>query len=257
MYFSTVSIYQGRLKMHIKKIFIISIVILISSTIVFARTYTSPNYSLVNPRIVVSGGNADSLNYHLENVELGNLSGGHSSSAHYSLNTFVIDEETPPNPPTINPVTSPTNDITRTQTLSGTKDRNTSIYINGYERVPLNTSTTWSYRVDLSEGTNTFVITAKNESGLESEPAEPSPVTIILDTIPPLIVIEYPLADYTIVTITPFVVQGTIDGVTFTQTENLSLGVNPITINATDNAGNSSSKGIEVYLAREPIAPPQ
>lgn len=92
---------------------------------------------------------------------------------------YKLDSE-PPLPPTLNPVTSPTN--VSSQTLTGTKDVGTSIYINGYLVVPLNNETIWSYNQALTEGNNDLIITACNKYGLESDSIA---VNIFLDTSAP------------------------------------------------------------------------
>ncbi len=84
---------------------------------------------------------------------------------------------TPPTTPTVNPVVSPAN--INTQTLSGAKEVNSSIRINGVERVALDGLTTWSKSVNLSEGINNFSITSKDASNNESAAAA---ATIFLDT---------------------------------------------------------------------------
>ena len=93
---------------------------------------------------------------------------------------ITIKDITPPNQPTINEVSSPTN--ISTQILSGTKDANTSIWINGTEAVPLNSSTDWSYSLELIEGENNLSITSRDVSGNESTAVI---ANIILDTIKP------------------------------------------------------------------------
>ena len=93
---------------------------------------------------------------------------------------ITIKDITSPNQPTINEVSSPTN--ISTQILSGTKDANTSIWINGTEAVPLNSSTDWSYSLELIEGENNLSITSRDVSGNESTAVI---ANIILDTIKP------------------------------------------------------------------------
>ena len=84
--------------------------------------------------------------------------------------------------PTLNSVTTPTS--VATQTISGTKEMNTSIWLNGAQIVELDSSTTWSYNLALVEGDNNISLTSKNNVGLESQPAS---ATIFLDSIPPII----------------------------------------------------------------------
>lgn len=174
--------------MSLKRIFVISIAILISSSLAFALTHTSPNYALKDAKIVVSAGKANSDNYSFNDVGVGSVFGGVATSANYSIDaTNLAKGPTPesPNPPTVNPVTSPT-DIS-TQTLTGTKDKDTAIYINGYLIVPLDSETTWSYEITLVEGNNDLIITARNKYGLDSESVL---VTIILDTTPAVLSIS-------------------------------------------------------------------
>jgi hypothetical protein len=87
-----------------------------------------------------------------------------------------------PAAPTINTVTSPTN--TATQTISGTKKTNTSVWLNGAQVVELDDSATWSYNLPLNEGRNNISLTSKNIVGLESQSIS---ATIFLDSIPPII----------------------------------------------------------------------
>jgi len=63
-------------------------------------------------------------------------------------------------------VLSPTN--ISPQTLSGTKEPNTSIWINGVEILLINFEITWSYSFNLSEGTNNISITSRDAAGNES-----------------------------------------------------------------------------------------
>ncbi len=70
---------------------------------------------------------------------------------------------TRPNVPTLKPVTSPT--LTPVQVLSGTKDAQTSLSINGIEVTPLNDSTGWSYEASLAVGLNRFEIACRSTTG--------------------------------------------------------------------------------------------
>lgn len=164
-----------------RKILLILIILPIFFYTVLAFSYVSPNYSLLDVRIDTSKGKANSWGYCLEHVTIGSIIGGKSFSANYSLDaTNVPYQDIRPNPPTLNPVTTPTN-ITP-QVLSGTKDKNTSIYINGYEAMPINNETDWSCSQTLLEGDNYLIITARSSQGLESNPVY---AIITLDTSPP------------------------------------------------------------------------
>src|SRR3989338_4616664 len=94
-------------------------VFMMSSSRAFARTYTSPAFTLQNARIVFAGGKASSQNYLLRNVGIGNAFGSKAQSENYSLDLSRNgnDRALLPQPPTLNPVTTPTN--IATQTLSG------------------------------------------------------------------------------------------------------------------------------------------
>ncbi|MBA7549401.1 hypothetical protein ES705_41882 [subsurface metagenome] len=78
---------------------------------------------------------------------------------------IILDISTP-TIPGLDTITSPTN--ISPQILSGTKETNTSIWINGVEVVPLNSSTDWSYSYNLSEGANNISITSRDAAGNES-----------------------------------------------------------------------------------------
>jgi hypothetical protein len=99
---------------------------------------------------------------------------------------IVINDTTPPAQPTLNATTSPTN--ISPQILSGTKEPNSSIWINGVEVVSLNLSTEWSYTYNLSEGTNNILITSQDTIGNESLSVS---AVIVLDTDVP----EAPILD--------------------------------------------------------------
>lgn len=70
--------------------------------------------------------------------------------------------------PTINSFKLTTSEAT--QVLSGGKDINTAIIINGQEVVPLNNETSWQATVALHYGRNTFSIVARSAVGYESDP---------------------------------------------------------------------------------------
>lgn len=73
----------------------------------------------------------------------------------------------PPNIPVISTIDLHTNE--ETQIISGTKDANTSLLLNGEEIVSINDSTNWLYEISLVEGDNNISLTSQNSSGLESE----------------------------------------------------------------------------------------
>lgn len=95
---------------------------------------------------------------------------------------ITINDITPPAQPTLDTVLSPTN--VSPQTLSGNKESNTSIWINGVEVISANSGTTWSYDFELTEGENSILIVSKDTVGNKSNEIY---ATIILDTIAPAI----------------------------------------------------------------------
>jgi parallel beta-helix repeat protein len=165
--------------------------------------------------------------------------------------SITINDITPPAQPTLNAVTSPTN--ISTQALSGTKEPNTSIWINGVEVVLLDPSTDWSHPFNLSEGTNNISITSWDAAGNESAPIT---TTIILDTSAP----GAPTLDAVVspTNVTPQILSGTKDTnssilingaeiisvnsfVNWSYSYNLTEGNNNISITSRDAAGNESS----------------
>ncbi|MCK5766871.1 MAG: hypothetical protein KAH35_00650, partial [Candidatus Atribacteria bacterium] len=89
--------------------------------------------------------------------------GALSDSVQWKIN---VNDVTPPSKPTLDAVTSPTN--ISTQILSGTKESNSSIWINGTEAVAINSSTNWSFNYNLSEGGNDISVTSRDMAGNES-----------------------------------------------------------------------------------------
>jgi hypothetical protein len=226
------------------------IIMLVYSCDVFAFSYSSPSFVMKKARIVVSGGKATSYLYSLDNVRIGENFGGKAQSANYTLDATDVKETTaslPPNPPTLDPVITPTN--VSPQALSGSKDSDTSIYINGYSKVLQDGAITWNCDWTLSEGDNYLLLTARNSYGLESDVVY---ATITLDTVLPAIVITNPPAD-TLVHIDQINVEGTVDGASFIEQKQLNLGINLVLINKTDQAGNASNQSVEIYRARQPI----
>jgi parallel beta-helix repeat protein len=165
---------------------------------------------------------------------------------------IAINDTSPPTQPILNTVTSPTN--ISSQTLSGTKEANSSILINDTEVVSINSSTNWSYSYNLSEGTNNISITSRDSVGNESSSVI---TTIILDTDAP----ETPTLEDVVspTNISPQTLSGTkkantsiwINNIevipvnsstTWTYDFNLSEGENNISITSKDSAGNESSE---------------
>ena len=165
---------------------------------------------------------------------------------------ITINDITLPAQPTLDALTSPTN--VSPQTLSGTKETNSSIWINGVEAVPLDSSVNWSYSFNLSEGTNNISITSRDASGNESASIT---ITIVLDTGAP----EAPTLDAVTspTNISTQTLSGTketnssiwINGIevipvnsstTWTYDFNFSEEENNLSITSKDSAGNESSE---------------
>jgi len=165
---------------------------------------------------------------------------------------ITINDITLPAQPTLGAVTSATN--ISSQTLSGAKEVDTSIWINGVDVVPLDSSVNWSYSYNLSEGTNNISITSRDAAGNESAPIT---TIITLDTSAP----GAPTLDAVVspTNISPQTLSGTKEATTsilinntevipanssttWTYDFNLSEGENNISITSKDSAGNESSK---------------
>ncbi|MDO9555207.1 MAG: right-handed parallel beta-helix repeat-containing protein, partial [Atribacterota bacterium] len=82
------------------------------------------------------------------------------------INTTIILDISAPTIPGLDTITSPTN--ISSQTLSGTKETNSSILINGAEVISLNSSVNWSHSYNLSEGANNISVTSRDAAGNES-----------------------------------------------------------------------------------------
>lgn len=165
---------------------------------------------------------------------------------------ITINDITLPAQPTLGAITSPTN-ISH-QTLSGAKEVDTSIWINGVDVVPLDSSVNWSYSYNLSEGFNDISITSRDIAGNESSSIT---TTILLDTGAP----AAPALDAVVspTNISPQTLSGTKEATTsilinnievvpvnssttWTYDFNLSEGENNISITSKDSAGNESSE---------------
>jgi len=177
--------------------------------------------------------------------------------------TVYLDTKAPTRP-TVNPVSSPT--ALSTQTLSGTKEVNTSIWINGAEVVPIDSSASWSYEVPLDPGDNSFIILSKDGAGNESTSVT---VGINFDPQASVIIIDSPLdgtlTNYALITVTGTVddpnssvwvngIEATLNGNTFAAQDVplLRPGSNIITAQATNSLGRTSVAKIIVILGSFP-----
>jgi len=93
-----------------------------------------------------------------------------------------------PSTPILDEITSPTQESA--QIVSGTKDADSAIIINGTLAVPINGETSWNYTLSLSEGNNSLTVYAQNESGLVSGTINRE---IVRDTTAPELVSSIPV----------------------------------------------------------------
>ncbi len=103
----------------------------------------------------------------------------------------IMVDTHPPARPTVGTLGNSLPDVTTASltTLSGTKTRGTSIWINGTRAVPTNDETIWSANVALVEGDNDISIVAKDLAGNESAADR---ITIVVDNLPPIVTFQPP-----------------------------------------------------------------
>lgn len=102
---------------------------------------------------------------------------GNTSSS--TMISIVLDTIAPL-APVVFPVASQVS--TSSILISGTKESDTSLLLNGVEIISLGTEVTWSTMVFLMEGNNVFYFQAKDQAGNLSSPTT---VSVMLDTVPP------------------------------------------------------------------------
>ena len=85
-----------------------------------------------------------------------------------SYSTWNFSVTAPVAAPTINAFLSPTSNPA--QTLSGTKDANTSIWINEVQKVPIDGLATWSVAITLAEGQNNIVAIVECSHANDTKP---------------------------------------------------------------------------------------
>ena len=84
--------------------------------------------------------------------------------------SYTIEDATVVPAPTINPVVTPTNQPS--QKLTGTKEANSSLWLNGTQIVAYGADTSWEFVMTLVEGENMISLVAKDETGNSSTPTE-------------------------------------------------------------------------------------
>jgi len=88
------------------KLYITLLILLLAAQTTYAQPLASPSYSLMNPRIAISGSSATSSNYSLNRVSIGNILGGKAESSNYTLDVTKASLEALeplPEPDTIPP----------------------------------------------------------------------------------------------------------------------------------------------------------
>jgi len=207
----------------------------------------STHYTLTEVKIGSSDNKAVSSGYILDSVEIGSIFAGKIQSTNYNLEAVsaapgILE------PPTVNDVTTPTN--SSMQTLSGTKKRGTSIYINGNLVVILNSEVTWSCDIELAEGNNELSVTLRNGEGRESEPVY---VNILLDATAPTITLSQPQTPINQDVSLSYTVsdnnsaQGDIT-VTGDESPYTQEGSYSVSLTATDEAGNTIVSNVVLFV---------
>jgi len=178
----------------------------------------------------------------------------------------IVLDTIPPASPVVEPAASPVS--TPTVIVSGTKESETSLLLNGVEVVPFGADISWSSLVSLSEGNNIFSFQAKDLAGNMSSPTI---VAVVLDTIPP----SAPLVlSFTTPTNIPTQnISGVkepqsslwlngiervpiSDGMLWSLSVGLVEGTNLLTFTSTDSVGNTSlPTSITIVLEIPPLAP--
>jgi len=185
-----------------------------------------------------------------------------------SASVGVTLDSTAPAAPVISASASPTN--VATLTLAGTAEAMASVKL--YASATLLGTVTADAQgnftlpnVTLVEGTNSFTASAMDSAGNESFAS--APVTVVLDTVPPVITVTAP-EESAFFSVPQVSVAGTLDEAValltvndlpvtpqesgFEQTLALTPGANSITLVATDLAGNSATKTVVVTLDSTP-----
>lgn len=172
-----------------------------------------------------------------------------NTSATTATGTIASDTTTPTEPL----MTSSTGTVASSSyTLTGTKEKYSSIFNAGSEIVSITGSTSWSASTGLVEGTNTFTLSSRDYTGNESTTGT---YTVTLDTIAPVT----PTITYTATSnVSPAIITGNTEANAqmyvngtyyagadstgyFTVVADLSAGINTILITAKDGVGNTSA----------------
>lgn len=146
----------------------------------------SPAYQLVTDGVTSGGESCTDGHARVARSVIGEPIANDVATASYKLSEghFVTQHQLllllPHQAPAINPVITPT--AVTTQTLTGTKAPDTSLWLNGVQIVPLNADMAWSYILSLVQGTNVLNLLTKDAVGNASATIT---TAILLDTTPP------------------------------------------------------------------------
>ena len=156
--------------------------------------------------------------------------------------TITVRDTRPPATPAVSNLVLPVN--TLSVELQGTKEVDSSILVNGIEKVAVNNSTEWQTTIGLpNEGDNYFTITSKDQSGNESGILQ---INIIRDTAPPVVQLTSP----TLSNNPSYLLTYTVDENPNSETIPLAVGDNTINKTIADDAGNETQANWLVRLER-------
>ena len=144
--------------------------------------------------------------------------------------TIILDTTAPAI--SINSVPSPTNqNVTLSYTVTDNFTPFNEIQVTGDNSPYIN------------EGSHNVTLTAKDKANNSST----SSISFTIDKTPPVVIITSP-ASGAVVEDSQIQLQGTVDGVAFSEPRTLIEGENTLTKTATDDAGNTGSASVTIYL---------
>lgn len=147
------------------------------------------------------------------------------------ISDTIILDTTPPTI-SINPVTSPTNqNVILSYTVNDNLTPSNEIVITGDNSPYVN------------EGNYNVTLTAKDKVNNTSTAS----ISFTIDKTPLVIIITSP-SDGAVVEDSQIQLQGTVDGVVFSEPRTLAAGENTLTKTAADSAGNTASTSVNVFL---------
>ncbi|MCK5306422.1 MAG: hypothetical protein KAJ66_04745 [Candidatus Omnitrophica bacterium] len=236
--------------MRLRRTFIIAVSLLISTSSAFAQTHTSTNYTLTNPRIVLSGGKAASTNYSLTNVEVGSLTSGKAESPNYTLEAYPLnrryDDSTPPLTPIVIDEGDQTASLTQLYASWSSEDPETGISEYQYSigttqggtdivnwiSTGANTEVTHIGLTLIHNQTYYFNVKAKNNVGLWSDIGYSDGITAIDPEALSITITSPP--DNASFSASPVTVEGTVSD------NSAAVTVNNISVVVTDNTFSAS-----------------